>query len=646
MEHVESFGYVLGPRTRDGRSQARGLLTRLGVSVALSLNAMIFAIAGYAGLATGPLHRLFGALNLGLATGVVLVGGTVFFRAAWQGLRRRALHLDLPIALGIAASYAGSVHAWATGGAPYFDTVCVFVTLMLAGRFLRQRVLEKNRRMLLEGADASGLLTRRVGEGGSPELVPCTRVREGDRLWIGPGDLLPVDGRVEEEASFSLDWISGESAPRRYEAGAAAPAGAFNTGSSAVVVRAETDFESSPLVDILRTPVRGVDDARGQPPLWQRFASVYVVGVLALALGGFAAWLHLSHDLHRAIGVATAVLVVTCPCAFGIATPLGYEVVQAELRRRGLFVRSAGFLDRAARVTRVAFDKTGTLTTGSLDLQDASVLDGLDARDASVLGALAAATAHPKSAAVHGELARRGVAPAPVRAAEVAGRGVEVMVDGARYRLGEPAWVAPDAAGDIAFGRDGRALVSLATQETLRPDARAEVAKLGEAGLDVWILSGDEPARVRAVAREVGVPESRALGGLSADDKAAWLRANDRGDTLMVGDGINDLRAVALATCSGTPAVDRPFVAARSDFYFTTPGLAPIRASVRAGRQLGRVVRRNLAVALTYNAAAVGVALAGLMTPLFCAVLMPASSLSTIFATVVSLSARSRAWRS
>lgn len=395
VEHVEAFGYAVGPRARDDRSLARGLLTRLGVSAALSMNAMIFAIAVYAGLATGTLHRLFETLDLGLATGVVVVGGTVFFRAAWQGVRRRALHLDLPIALGIAASYLGSVHAWATGGQPYFDTVCVFVTLMLAGRFLRQRVLEKNRRMLLEGADASGLLTRRLGEDGTPELVPCTRVREGERLWIGPGDLVPVDGRVEGEASCSLDWVSGESAPRRYEAGSAVPAGAFNAGSCPLVVRADGDFEASSLVDILRTPVRGVDDARGQAPLWQRFASVYVVGVLAVALGGFAGWLHFSHDLHRAIGVATAVLVVTCPCAFGIATPLGYEIVQSRLRLHGLFVRAGGFLDRAARVTRVAFDKTGTLTTGALGLQNASILDGLAAADLAVLTGLAAATSHP-----------------------------------------------------------------------------------------------------------------------------------------------------------------------------------------------------------------------------------------------------------
>ena len=646
-EQLEAFGYLVGPRSREDRSAARPLLFRLGLCVALTMNAMIFAFALYAGLATGPVFRLFQDLELGLGTAAVLIGGSVFFRTALAGLRRRVLHLDLPIALGIAAAYAGSVHGWATGRDPYFDTLSVFITLMLAGRYLQQRALERNRHMLLEGDDVSGLLARRLDADGTPRVVPCTTLAAGDRVVVAPFDLVPVDGVAEADTSCSLDWINGESRPRTYPRGATVPAGAFNAGSSAFVLRAEQAFADSSLTEILRTPPRLLGGRQAETPFWKRYAPIYVITVLTLAAGAFLLWWGVSHDVHRALSVSTALLVVTCPCAFGIATPLAYEIVRAGLRRRGLFVRSAGFLDRATLVDRVVFDKTGTLTEGTMALRDVAPLAALTPEQASILAALAGATAHPKGMAVAGALGANKVQPASLASEEVTGRGVEAFAGGHRYRFGEPQWATgASVLGDIAFGCDGRALAVLSTEERLRPDARREVERLRHEGFDVWMLSGDGDERVRAIAEAVGIEPEKAKGGLSPDEKAAWLAENDHGNVLMIGDGINDLPAVAKAFCSGTPAVDRPFVAARSDFYFTTPGLEPIRAALRASRFLAKVVRRNLVVALAYNVVAVGLVYAGLMTPLLCAVLMPVSSLSTILATVVSLAPRSRAWRS
>ena len=198
IEDVERFGYAVGPSLKTDRAPSGDLLTRIGVCIAIAMNAMIFAIAIYAGLHDGPIFRLFQALNFALATLSVLIGGAVFFRSAFQALRHRILHLDVPIALGIALAYSGSVYAYfAHGGSTYFDTLSVFIALMLVGRFLQERVVEKNRRMLLANDGVDGLLTRRVETDGTVKVVRAGEIARGDELLVAPGDLVVVAGTLE-----------------------------------------------------------------------------------------------------------------------------------------------------------------------------------------------------------------------------------------------------------------------------------------------------------------------------------------------------------------------------------------------------------------------------------------------------------------
>jgi Cu2+-exporting ATPase len=655
VSSVERFGYLFGPPIKRGPAASRDLVWRLGLCTAIAMNSMIFAIAIYAGLDRGPLYRLFTALNFGLGTLAVAIGGSVFFRSAWHAMRRGILHLDLPIAVGITLAFGGSAWLYLAhrAQATYFDTLDVFITLMLLGRWLQERAVERNRAWLLESDGSEGLLARRI-RAGRVELVRSGELREGDRLLIAPGDLLPVDACLESGAgAFSLDWIIGESRPRSYEVGAVVPAGAFASGRQASVLRAQTSFAQSPLTELLRAPEpRSPDTARST--IWfQRLAKLYVVGVLAIAAAGFAAWWLATGDFPRALSITTAVLIVTCPCAFGIASPLAYEIVQARLRRAGLFVRRASMLDRTRDVRRVVFDKTGTLTTGALAIANPEALDALSAEERAVLYDLTARSGHPKSAAIMALLARQGASLREhVLPVEHPGLGVELEDCGRRWRLGEPAWVAevaPEAARrpcDVAFGGGGRLLAALTTVEELRADAAREVSALRADGCEVWLLSGDAQARVDACARAVGIPPEHALGGRSPHDKANFLDAHDQGDTLFVGDGVNDALALDHAHVSGTPAVDRPYVPARADFFFVTAGLSPVRLAMRSARALAQVVRADLAIALAYNAVAITLALAGLMSPLLCAVLMPASSLTTIAATVAALSPGSRLWKS
>lgn len=659
---VEQLGYVLGPPERDGardgaRPEARassGLLLRMGISIALALNAMSFAVAIYAGLDDGAFAEIARTAGWALTAASVLVGGTVFIRSAFHALRRRVLHLDLPIALGIVLAFAGSTWAYfAASGAQYFDTVAVFIALMLVGRFLQERVVERNRRQVLASDGVDSLLSRRLDAAGRPALVSCTSVVAGDRLLIAPGDLVPVAAELEgDAATISLDWIEGESVPREIGPAARIPAGAFNAGAEAIVVCARAPFAASELVELLRTPrVRDPEGARSTA-IWQRFTGAYVASVLLAATAGFALWMVRTGDVVHALEVTTAILVVTCPCALGIATPLAYELVQAGLRRAGLFVRTAGFLDRAVEVRRVVFDKTGTLTTGKPRLASRAPLAILDATSRAVLTAMVARSTHPKSAAIAAELPATGPGLAVVldRVLEVSGQGLEASYAGHGYRVGSPEWAAPGAyvirGTDLVFARDGRVLAALRTEEALRPDARDEVAALRREGLAVNVLSGDRPGVVRAMAEVLALPAADALGAHGPRDKAAWLASNDRRDTLFVGDGINDSLAVERAWCSGTPAVDRPFMPARSDFYFVTPGLGPIRLALRAAHALRRVTRRNVAFAIAYNVAVVAVAMAGGMSPLLAAVLMPLGSIAVVAVTTFSLDRRSVLWRS
>lgn len=656
VNEIEAFGYRFGPplKASADRTASSDLVWRMGVCIAIAMNTMIFGFAMYSGLTEGRVFRLFHALDFGLSFVSVLVGGTVFFRSAWQALRRRVLHLDLPIALGIALAFSSSTVAYLSRGGTtsYFDTLNVFIALMLVGRFLQERVLAKNRAYLLASEGAEGLYTRRI-QGHDVSLVRCMDIAEGDVLLVGHQDLVPVECELlgDEASVFSLDWINGESAPRSFAPGEVVPAGAFCQDTRAATMRATAAFDASAVVSLLRASTRREHDLARSTPWWKRLTSIYVGAVLGIAASGFTGWILVTHDLARTLDVVAAVLIVTCPCAFGIAVPLAYELAQARLRRVGLFVRTPGFLDRAAEIERVVFDKTGTLTTGLLVVQNPEVLAALSDEERASAYDLAVRSSHPKSRAIATCLEGMGAgggfdAKRDVR--EIAGKGLEAGA----WRLGAPGWAGGSESdgADVLLTRDGDVLAAVRTGEQARPGARDEVRSLEHEGYESWVLSGDSALATRRMAEECGIDGARAFGARTPEGKAAWLRKlveSDGKKTLFVGDGINDSLVAEEAYCAGTPAIDRPFMAARCDFYFVSPGLGPVRAALHMGKRLARVVRRNLAIAVFYNVVTLTLALAGLMTPLWCAVLMPISSLTTVLATTAQLTReRKTSWTS
>jgi len=655
IKDVERFGYKVGPALKVNQSASDGLLIRTGICIALAANAMMLSVAIYLGLRSGPLYEGFRTLNFVLASCSLAVGGPVFFKGAWQSLRQRVLHFDVPIALGVALSYTASAIGFflRRPQADYLDTVSVFLALMLLGRWLQRRVIENNHQRLLASDGADGLWTRRI-EGGHVKTIKARELSAHDELLWAPGDLLPIDSQLlDEHVLLSLDWINGESTPQLYRSGDSLPAGAFQRDASAVRVRALTSFAQSPLVELLRSPLY-TEDAAQRGRWWRGLSSAYTVGAIASAVLGFLGWFWVRGDILRALDVTAAVLIVSCPCAFGLAAPLAYELVQLELRRYGVFIRRPRLLDRLLDVRRIVFDKTGTLTHGVLGLENTAPLLALSSEQRQILYNLAVRSAHPKSQCVAEALGACDVHFLPnLVVHEYSGKGIEWVQPAAEssgalaksiYRLGRAEWATEGASitrqQSLVFTKNGETLAQLEIQEPLRADAAMELSALASVGYRIGILSGDRPSQVKRIARRLGVPFETALGSMTPAQKSAWLAKHADVPTLFIGDGLNDALAADNAYCSGTPAVDRPFMPARTDFYFTTAGLSPVRRALTAAHLLRRTIRQNLTFALIYNVLTIALAWAGLMRPWLAAVVMPLSSLSVIGWSLYALSSR------
>lgn len=637
---VEAFGYQFGPARKTPSRRSIELPLRLGISAALTINVMLFSVSFYFGLslADPEIFRLFTWLSLVFSTATVFVGGWPFFQAALRGLKGGLLHLDLPIAMGIALVYSMSLvqllSSRGRGDFAYFDTLNTFITLMLLGRFLQERMLERNRRYLLDDDGAEGLMVRKV-VGERLVSLPAPGVGEGDILLVAPGDLVPVEATLlEPRAKVSTDWITGEAAPRQVTVGQGIPAGSFNAGHTAFHVRSTMNFVDSPLVRLLRQPAQRAGRGGTSQRLWEAVAKRWVVTVLGISVAGLVLWL--PRGLDQALNVAVALLVVTCPCAIGIAVPLAYELTQSKLRRAGFFVRSLDLLDRLTAVREVLFDKTGTLTLGRLELAQVPELDQTG-RD--VAYNLAVRSSHPVATAVGRAFEASATYDVSAQVEELPGRGMHWHRADGQWRLGRSDWAANAASGEreTVLTRDGVIIARLPTREALRPDAAQEVARLTSGGYGVWLLSGDTQAHVDVLAGTLGIPAAHARGGLKPEDKAAEVQRIGAATALYLGDGVNDALAFEQALAAGTPAIDRPVMPSRSDFFLVGEGLGALHEALARSLHLRVVVKRVLALSVLYNVVAITASLLGFMTPLAAAVTMPLSTLGLLLVTMTQL---------
>ncbi len=620
------------PEDEEAPQESRALLTRVGVTAGLAMNTMAFTLPSYLGLETGSeLARLFTLVAFASATLALAVGGSYFFQRALSSLKVRSLHMDIPISLGLIVAWIGSVGGLLLGVEDmlYFDFVAIFAFLMLSGRYLHLRLLDRNRRQLW-AREREMTLARKIDPTGQISRVPLARIVAGDQLEIPAGAMIPVDGILESgDAALSLDWINGEPEPVLHRTGQAIAAGARNASAAAVRVRVEQDYHGS-FIERLFAPLDDFTDhsaATSTHPI----RKYYLVTVVTFALGAAAFRYGMGHGPADAVQALISVLVVSCPCALGLALPLLDEMVLARLKGHGIFVRRHTLWSRLRDIRSLDFDKTGTLTEPVKRLDDPAAIDRLDENSLTALRRLTDRNPHPVGRALRDViLARRGISTvAATTLSEHPGLGVEFTENDTTWRLGRGDWAADLPGEACVFSRDGNAIAAFHFAEAIRDGALAQIRELRQRGFQIRILSGDPDVdRVRTTARALGLTDDQVHADLSPAAKADLIRPR-AAETLYVGDGGNDGPAFDVAGVTGSPATGLRAIEGRSDFVFTGRGFHAIPLLLRAAARRTRFVHLLFAIAATYNLGAIALCFAGHMSPLLAAILMPLSSLVT-----------------
>ncbi len=666
---LQTFGYVMGPAGEaPGDAESRALVVRIGLCAAFALNVMLFTLPTYFGMQSSfEYARLFGTLSLAFGTLSLLVGGSYFIGRAVRALREGIMHIDLPIALGIVGAYVGSLYGWVAGEGQfvYFDFVATFILLMLAGRWAQVVAVERNQRRLLSRQPHPRRL-RTLDASGAPGEVTPEALQVGQTFFLEAGQILPVEARLESAgAIFSLASINGEAEPRVFRAGERVPAGAVNVGRGEVSLAAQQRWAESLLARLLQPGER----AGWRHRFLERIVQGYLIAIFTVALFSGIGWWWATGDVLRTWSVVTSVLVVSCPCAIGLAFPLAEEMATVALRRRGVFVRENDLWAKLSRVRKIVFDKTGTLTLETPVLLNPEDLAALEAEARAALYALVRDTPHPAGQCLLETLLAAG-APEPLAGEvhETVGCGVELLAaNGRHWSLGRAGWPAVAASvthnvtvetakispisplmdtssvthkatnpgtqeseGDVILACDGRRVAAFRMADLPRADARRELALLAARGFEAFILSGDRREKVAALAVDLQLPATHGLGGLTPQAKAAWFDQHDRRDTLMLGDGANDSLAFDRAFCRGTPVIHRGLLEQKADFYYLGRGIGGIRALFEVNAMRRRTQATMLVFSVLYNLLAVGFAVAGRMNPLVAAILMPVNSLLTL----------------
>jgi len=633
------------------RREDRALLVKLGVAGASVGNLMLLGIALYAGLFGGMSRSdtsFFRWASMCVALPGLGFAATPFFRTALGALRARRLHLDLPLSIGIAAGLLwGTANVIRGVGEIYFDSLAMLVFLLLVARWI---VLRHQRR----ASTAAELLlaltpsrAHRLDDAGERD-VPIEAIVPGDLVRVRVGEVIPVDGEVHAgRSALDVGLLTGESRPVEVAPGAQVHAGTLN-------VAAPLDVRATAVGELTRVGrlVASIESLSAKAPIQRlvdRIAGRFVAVVSSLAALTFLGWSLSSVALGAEH--AMALLIVTCPCALALATPLAVTVALGRAARRGVLIKGADALERLATPGTLFVDKTGTLTAGKLAV--VSWRGDLDA--AGLAAAAEAGSNHPIARALQAHAAATGVAT-DVR--EELGRGIRARIHGHDVVVGAPPWVrqrsraqpvidgwiaelAERGETPIAIACDDIMIAVAGLADPIRPDARIALDELAGLGWRVELLSGDDRRVVERVGAALGVPASRCHGAASPEAKAAAVvAAGARGPVAMVGDGVNDAAAMAAASAGIAVSGAAEIAIEAADVYLRSPSIRDIAATAAGAQATLATIRRNLRFSLAYNVIAGALAISGFIHPLIAAAVMPLSSL-----TVLASSLRSKAFR-
>ena len=616
-----------------GDAASKNLIRALAVAGFGAANIMVLSVGNWSG-AEGATRSTFNFLSAAIALPVVAYSGRPFFGSAWRALQAGRVNMDVPIALAVVLTLVLSlVETIGDGAHVFFDAAVTLLFLLLAGRTLDYLMRNRARSAItgLARLAPRGASVRQPD--GAFVWTPVDKVVPGALLAIGPGERVPVDCRVVEGISdIDRALVTGESDPVVVRVGDDLAAGTLNL-TGVVAARALRPAADSFLSQII-TMQGAAEISRGRyVRIADRAAQIYAPAVHIAAAATFIGWLVATDgDWRRSLCVAISVLIITCPCALGLAVPVAHVIAAGRLLRSGVLVKDGSALERLAEIDSAVFDKTGTLTTGTPAIAPAP----MDPAEVAGARMLANASRHPVARAIARHLDCLPITIADVAdVAEVPGQGVEARVDGRMARLGSACWVGEiahipaDMAGPVFGFANGRG-VAFDVSESLRPGAQQAVSALRDAGIDVAILSGDGPSRVDGVAAALAIGE--AVSDATPAAKMAWLEARRSlgHHVLMVGDGLNDAPALAAAHVSMAPASASDAGRAVADFIILGDSLDAVPAAWQTAMATARIVRQNFIAAFGYNIIAVPLAVFGLVTPLIAAIAMSASSLLVI----------------
>jgi len=662
LEAVRSIGYNAWPydTTRhDAQLQkaSRTLGRQLFVAGLSMMQVMMYVAPEYMAGDDGTLDASMASLmrwaSLLLTLPAIAYSAQPFLKGAWASLKARVLGMDVPVALGIMAAFVGSAVSTFRGhGEVYYDSVTMFIFLLLASRYLEMVARRKAASALSRLRHGVPEMAQRLAAW--PDLrdastVPASALAAGDHIIVKGGEAVAADCVVVEgSTAVDLSLLTGESAPQRKAIGDAIPGGAVNAGSP-VVLRVEKPARDSTLAGLLKL-IERAGSAKPQIAQWaDRTASWFVAALLLFAAASFGFWT--LHDAERAWPVAIAVLVVSCPCALSLATPSALAAATDRLLGKGALVVQPHVLETLHRATHIVFDKTGTLTEGRPTVQSIDAIEG--ARIIGILrvaAALEAGSAHPIARAIGAAAEAHGAGAAGATGLqELAGQGMEGMVNGVRYRLGTATYVAGIAGGPVPrlgpaatagasdatdgspmttvwLGMQGRWLGRFRISDALRADARRTVEYFQHLGKEVVLLSGDQQALAQSVAGQLGIKE--AVGDCLPDEKLAYVQAlQARGGLVaMVGDGINDAAVLSAADVSFAMGSGATLAQVHADCVLLDARLPLLTETARSADRTMRVIRQNLAWATLYNIVAIPAAAFGVLNPWLSGVGMAASS--------------------
>jgi heavy metal translocating P-type ATPase len=659
LRKLDRLGYkarlLSDPRELKAEKQQERLLIQLIVSAAFGMQVMLlYLVQLYPRYAAGefdqPDVRNLQYLVWALATPILFVGGWSFLQGAWRALMARTASMDTLVALGTLSAYSYSAYVTlAGGGEVYFDSVAMITTFILLGRYLEKiggRQARKDIRHLLQLQPDRAW--RR--EEDDWQEVQASALAKDDMILVKPGERVPADADVlEGEAAVDESLLTGESAPVNKGRGDSLFAGTVVT-DEALVARVTRPAEEGRLAQITHLVEQTLNTKPPIQRLADRASAYFAFGILGAAVLTFACWWLLAgRPPAQALLTAVAVLVVACPCALGLATPLALAITLGRTSREGILVRNPVALETAATVGRIVLDKTGTLTQGKLSVTAVAVTEGGE-RSADELLCLAAAveqySEHPVAKAIV------AACPQSLTRAEgfkvTRGQGASAQLvggKGGRLKVGSARFLAVNGKSSLndkarARANQGETVVWVGTEDTLagfvalrdKPDPTAVEAlrQLSDEGMRAVMLSGDSPATTAAIATELGLEEYE--GETSPQEKAkhikAWQEAGEK--VAMIGDGVNDAPALAQADLSITAAGGTDVAGETSDVVLTRHDLTLIPWFIRLSRRTRRIIRENLGWAFAYNLVAVPLAALGVISPVIAAAAMATSSLLVV----------------